>query len=108
MASKLVPGSVVRVSCGTFDPARLAEVERMSRETAAYLVPAIRSLPGMLSYFAAVSPSGSIVHVSIWDSDAHAQQMSRLKEMIVDARNAALAVGVEFAPIVNYPVSWTI
>ncbi len=108
MTSKLVAGSVVRVSRGTFDPARFAEVERMSRETAAYLVPAIRSLPGMLSYFAAVSPSGSLVHVSIWDSDAHAQQMSHLKEMIVDARQAALAVGVEFTPIVNYPVSWTI
>ncbi len=108
MTSKLVAASVVRVSCGTFDPARFAEVERMSQETAAYLIPAIRRLPGMLSYFAAVSPSGSMVHVSIWDSDAHAQQMSRLKEMIVDARNAALAVGVEFAPIVNYPLSWTI
>ena len=108
MTSKLVPGSVVRVSRGTFDPARLAEVERMSRETAAYLIPAIRSLPGVLDYFAAVSPTGSMVHVSIWDSDAHAQQMGRLKEMIVDARNAAVAVGVEFAPIVNYPVSWTV
>lgn len=108
MTSKLVPGSVVRVSCGTFDPARLVEVESMSRETAAYLVPAIRSLPGMLSYYAAVSPSGSMVHVSIWDSEAHAQQMSTLKEMIVDARKAALAVGVEFSPIVNYPVSWTV
>ncbi|HXR91809.1 MAG TPA: hypothetical protein VN750_16175 [Steroidobacteraceae bacterium] len=108
MTSKLMPGAVVRVSRGNFDPARYAEVERMSRETAAYLIPAIRRLPGLVSYFAALSPSGSLVHVSIWDSEAHAQQMSSLKEMIVDARHAGAAVGVEFTPIVNHAVSWEI
>lgn len=108
MTLRLAPGAVVRVSRGTFDPARFAEVEGMSRETAVYLVPAIRRLPGLLDYVAAVSPSGSLVHVSIWDSDEHAQQMSSLKEMIIDARQAAVASGVEFAPIVNHPVSWTV
>jgi hypothetical protein len=34
--------------------------------------------------------------------------MASLKEMIVDARHAAEAVGVTFIPIVNYPVSWEI
>jgi hypothetical protein len=34
--------------------------------------------------------------------------MSRLKEMIVDARRDSEAVGVTFIPIVNYPLSWTI
>jgi hypothetical protein len=72
------------------------------------LTPAIRKLPGLIQYFAAVSPSGSIVHVSIWESDAHAQQMSSLKEMIVDARQDAEAVGVQFTPIVNHPISWTV
>jgi hypothetical protein len=28
--------------------------------------------------------------------------------MIVDARQAAEAVGVQFIPIVNYPSAWTI
>jgi hypothetical protein len=59
-------------------------------------------------YFAAASPTGSIVHVSIWDTDERAQQMSRLKEMIVDDRKAAEAVNVTFVPIVNYPVSWVV
>jgi len=49
-----------------------------------------------------------MVHVSIWDSDEHAQQMGHLKEMIVDARKAAEAAGVQFTPIVNYPISWDI
>jgi hypothetical protein len=34
--------------------------------------------------------------------------MSRLKEMIVDARRDAEKAGVAFIPIVNYPVDWTI
>jgi hypothetical protein len=108
MESTLPPTAVVRVSRGNFDPARLAEVERMARDTGTYLIPAIGRLPGLLHYSAAVSPSGSMVHVSIWDSDEHAAQMGRLKEMIVDAREAALAVGVEFIPIVNYPIAWNI
>jgi hypothetical protein len=62
----------------------------------------------LVEYFAAASPTGSIVHISIWETDEHAQQMSRLKEMIVNARNDAEAVGVTFVPIVNYPVSWAV
>ena len=49
-----------------------------------------------------------MVHASFWDSEEHAQQMSHLKEMIVDARQAAVAVGIEFVPIVNYPITWNI
>lgn len=108
MTMSLPPAAVVRVSRGDFDPARFAEVERMTRATGTYLIPAISRLPGLLGYFAAVSPSGSMVHVSTWDSDEHARQMSELKEMIVDARRDAEAVGVQFIPIVNYPVAWHI
>ena len=61
-----------------------------------------------VSYHAGASPDGSVVHVSIWESDEHAQQMSRLKEMIVDARQDAEKAGVTFIPIVNYPIDWTI
>jgi hypothetical protein len=55
-----------------------------------------------------VSAEGSVAHVSLWRSHDDAQQMSRLKEMIVDARGAAEAAGVNFAPIVNHPIVWTI
>ena len=108
MESALPATAVLRVSRGTFDPARFAEVERMSQTTGTYLIPAIRKLPGLIRYFAAVSPAGSYVHVSLWDSDAHAAQMGSLKEMIVDARRDAEALGVQFTAIVNHPVSWTI
>ncbi|SRR5260370_1390033 len=101
-------GPVVRVSRGTFDPARFAEVQEMMMATRSYLIPAIRRLPGLISYFAGASPDGSMVNVSVWESDAHAAQMGALKEMTVDARNDAAAVGVEFINVVNYPIAWTI
>ncbi len=104
----LPPTSVIRVSRGDFDPARFAEVDRMTRDTGTYLIPAIKRLSGLAAYFAGASPTGSIVHVSLWESDAHARQMGSLKEMVVDARREAEAVGVEFAPIAGYPVAWQI
>lgn len=42
------------------------------------------------------------------ESDGHAQQISRLKEMIIDARKASEVVGFQFSPIVNHPLSWTV
>lgn len=108
MPSRLPQPGVVRVSCAAFDPSRFPEVERMTPDTGAYLIPAIGRLPGLSAYYAGVSPSGSIVHVSFWESDAHAQQMAELSEMTINARRDAEAVGVNFIPIVNYPIKWRI
>ena len=107
-ADPIPPAAVVRVSRANFDPARFPEVREMTVATGRYLIPAIKKLPGLISYHAGASPDGSVVHVSIWESDEHAQQMSRLKEMIVDARQDAEKAGVTFIPIVNYPIDWTI
>ena len=107
-ADPIPPTAVVRVSRGNFDPARFPEVHEMTVATGRYLIPAIKQLPGLISYYACNSPDGSAVHVSVWESDEHAQQMSRLKEMIVDARQDADVAGVTFIPIVNYPIDWTI
>jgi hypothetical protein len=53
---------------------------------------------------------GSIVQVSVWDTDEHAAQLDRLKEMVVDGRRDMEAVGVTFTPIFNYPIdrTWTV
>ncbi len=80
----------------------------MARDTGAYLIPAIQELPGLLGYYAGVSPSGSMVHVSLWESDEKAQQMARLQKMVVNARQDAEKVGVQFIPIVNYPIAWNL
>jgi hypothetical protein len=108
MTESLPATAVVRVSRATFDPSRFAEVDAMNKKTSEYLIPAIRLLPGLLHFYAGVSPEGSAVQVSVWDSGKHAAQLDRLTEMTVDARGEAEAVGVTFTPIVNYPVNWTI
>src|SRR5258708_34921938 len=75
-------GPVLRVSRGKFDPGRFAEVQEMVTATSSYLIPAIRRLPGLISYFVGASPDGSMVNVSVWDSDEHAAPMGALKEMM--------------------------
>ena len=105
MTSELPATAVVRVSQASFDAARFAEIDQMSKTTGDYLIPAIQKLEGLLAYYAERSPDGSMVHVSLWDSDEHAQQMGSLKEMIVDARGDFDAVGATFVPIVDYPLS---
>jgi hypothetical protein len=108
MTESLSATAVVRVSRGTFDPSRFAEVDAMNKKTSEYLAPAIKRLPGLIHFYAGVSPGGSIVAVSVWDSDEHATQLNQLKEMIVDARGEAEAAGVAFTPILDYPIGWTI
>jgi hypothetical protein len=108
MSESLPAAAVVRVSAGRFDPGRFAEVDAVNTKVSGYLVPAIGRLPGLIHWYAGVSPAGSIVNVSVWDSDEHAAQMGQLKEMTVDARGEMEAVGVTFRPIVNHPVNWTI
>jgi quinol monooxygenase YgiN len=108
-ADPIPPTAVIRVSRANFDPARFSQAREMTIATGRYLIPAIKKLPGLISYYAGVSPDGSAVHVSVWESDEHAQQMSRLKEMIVDAQQDAAKVGVTFMrPIVDYPIDWSI
>ena len=108
MTEPLSATAVVRVSRGSFDPGRFAEVDAMNKKVSEYLIPAIQQLPGLIHWYAGVSPEGSIVNVSVWDSDEHAAQMDQLTEMTDAARGEAEAVGVTFTPIVNYPVNWTI
>src|SRR4051812_3299747 len=101
--------AVVRLSRATFDPIRFDAVDAMSRKISGYIVPALRRLPGLLHFYSGVSPKGSMVQVSIWDTDEHAAQLSSLKEMAVDGRRDMESVGVSFTPIVHYPIdqTWT-
>ena len=69
--------------------------------------PGHQTAAGLLHFYAGVSPKGSIVQVSVWDTDGHAAQLDRLKEMVVDGRRDMEAVGVTFTPIFNYPMDWT-
>jgi gamma-glutamylcyclotransferase (GGCT)/AIG2-like uncharacterized protein YtfP len=108
MTESLPATAFVRVSRATFDPSRFAEVDAMNTKTSDYLIPAIKQLPGLIHFYAGVSPEGSAVHVSIWDSEEHAARLDHLKEMTVIARAEAEAAGATFHPIINYPINWTI
>jgi hypothetical protein len=108
MIESLPATAVVRVSRATFDPSRFAEVDAANTKTSEYLIPAVEQLPGLIHFYAGVSPEGSMVQISVWDTDEHAAQLSGLKEMVVIARGEMEAVGVTFTPIVHYPVSWTL
>jgi len=109
MSSPVIPaGGVIRVSHATFEPGRFAEVEQMLRNTSTYLSPAIKRLEGLIGYYAGASPEGSVVAVSLWDSDAHASEMANLTAMTVDARREAEAVGVSAPVIVNHGLVWQI
>lgn len=108
MTESLPATAVVRVSRGNFDPGRFAEVDAANVRVSEYLIPAIKALPGLIHWYAGVSPEGSIMNVSVWDSDEHAEQMGQLREMTIVARGEMEAIGVTFTPIINYPVNWTI
>ena len=108
MPEPLPATAVVRASRATFDPSRFAEVDATHTKTAEYLLPAVEQLPGLIHFYAGVSPDGSALQVSVWDSEQHSAQLSHLKEMVVVARGEMEAVGVTFTPIVTYPISWTI
>jgi hypothetical protein len=107
IAESLPTTAVVRVSRASYDPSRFAEVDAMSKKTSEYIIPAIRRLPGLIHFYAGVSPKGSIVQVSVWDTDEHAAQLDHLKEMVVDGRRDMESVGVTFTPIFNHPIDQT-
>jgi quinol monooxygenase YgiN len=100
---------IVRISKGRYPADRHEVVTRRLAESAATLVPAIRALPGCLSYHAGSDPAtNTMVNVSTWDSLDHAQAMASLGAMQALAQEF-IALGVEFErPIANYPVLWSL
>jgi quinol monooxygenase YgiN len=97
----------VRISKGRYKPELHAEVTARLDASSKSLVPAIRAMPGCLSYYVGSDEaSGTMVNVSAWDTLEHAQAMSSLPQMAALAKEF-MALGVEFErPIVNYPVLW--
>jgi quinol monooxygenase YgiN len=97
----------VRISKGHYKSELHAEVTARLAASSTSLVPAIRALPGCLSYYAGSDQSSStMVNVSVWDTLEHAQAMGSLPEMAALAKEF-IGLGVEFErPIANYPVLW--
>jgi hypothetical protein len=111
LTESLPANAFIRVGRVTFDPSLYDAVVVADKATSEYLIPAIKELPGLISWFSGVSPEGSLSQVSIWDTEAHAAQMDNLKAMRVRARDDFGAVGVTFtaetATYTNYPITWS-
>ncbi len=98
---------IIRISRGRYKPELHTEVTARLQASAKSLVPAIKALPGCISYcVGSEEASSTMVNVSVWDSLEHAQAMGSLPEMGALAKDF-IALGVEFErPIINYPSLW--
>jgi hypothetical protein len=100
---------IIRLSRGKYPPTQHDAMAQRLSDSAASLLPAIKGLPGCLSYYAAIDEeSCTLVNVSVWDTLAHAQAMATLAPMLALAGEFA-ALGVEFErPIINYETLWSL
>ena len=99
---------IVRISRGHFPSSQYEEVRRFIEAAAEPMVPAIKSLCGLLYYHVAVDPiTNTVVNVSIWTELDAAKQMDTLAAMLA-LRPGAEQVGIQFDPIANYEPLWTI
>ena len=98
---------VIRISKGHFDPQRVADVDRLLRESEATLRPALLALPGLQAYHVGIDATGcAMTNTSLWDTREHAMQMASLQAML-DLRARFEALGVRFEDITNHQVLWT-
>ncbi len=97
----------VRVSKGSYAAALHRQVSDKLDASSASLIPALRRLPGCVSFFAAAdAASNTMVNVSVWDTLEHAEALTSLPEMTALAKEF-VALGVAFErPVVNYDVMW--
>jgi hypothetical protein len=99
---------VVRISIGHFSPEKYNDVKRLIEESATPLVPAIKSLRGLLYYHASVDPvTNTVVNVSIWEDVEAARQLDSLQPMLAQ-RPILEQAGVTFDKIANYQPLWKI
>lgn len=104
-----VPGGspVVRVSLGWYPPEKVDEVAAFMDYEGKVLGDAIKSLPGLISYYSGLDrKQHALTNVSLWKDLASAEQMATLQLMIEQGK-ALAAIGVNFVrPIANSESLW--
>jgi quinol monooxygenase YgiN len=100
---------IIRISRGSYPISKHTEFTARMAAASTTLVPAIKKLPGCLSYYAATDEASStMVNVSVWDTLEHAQAMSALPEMTALAKEF-VSLGATFErPIINYSALWNL
>jgi len=101
--------AVVRVSIGSFDPEKAADVEAKLIESKAELEAGIHAMRGNLGYYAGVDRiNNAMSNVSIWDSIEAANQMATFQPML-NLAEKFVALGVRFQrPILNFVTVWAV
>lgn len=96
----------VRVARGTFAPELHDELAERLRAAEAEISGPIRELPGLIDYYAGIDrASSSMIRVSVWDTEAHAESMSELPQVRA-VRAEFEAKGVVWEPVITYEVAW--
>ena len=97
----------VRISRASYAAALHPQVGAKLDSSSESLIPALRRLPGCVSFFAgADAVSNTMVNVSVWDTLEHAEALTSLPEMTTLAKEF-VQLGVAFErPVVNYEVMW--
>jgi quinol monooxygenase YgiN len=99
---------VVHLSRGRFDPVRCDTVRALLSAAETDLIPAIRRLPGLISYDAALDEaSGSVITVSVWEAFEPAAALSAVPEMLA-LRDSFATQSVTFEPTIIYEGLWRI
>jgi quinol monooxygenase YgiN len=96
----------VRLSRGRFAADKFQEMADRLQAAEEILSPAIRALPGLIEYYAGIdAESSTMIRVSVWDKAEHAEQISKLPE-ILRLRSEFEQAGVQWEPVNTYSVAW--
>jgi hypothetical protein len=99
---------VIRISNGSFEKDKVAEVEQALQDGRDLLYPAIARLPGLIAFYVAIDRrTGHVTNTSLWESFEAADQMRTLPEMLSE-RSRVNALGVEFDTITNHDLLWDV
>jgi hypothetical protein len=100
--------TVVRISHGRFDPAKMDEAEQLLIDSDAALREPLQQLRGLVHYYVGIDrEQGFLANVSVWETLEDAHQMDSLQAML-DQRPILEAAGIGFEPITNHDTVWTI
>jgi hypothetical protein len=100
--------TVVRISHGRFDPAKMDEAEQLLIDSEPALREPLQQLRGLVHYYVGIDrEQGFLTNVSVWETLEDAHQMDSLQAML-DQRPILQAAGISFEPITNHDTVWTI
>lgn len=96
----------IRCARGRFSADRYEAVAKRLDDVQKKLAPAIRTVPGLIDYYAGIDrASNTTMSVSIWDTAEHATALETLPAAVT-ARNALAKEGVEWDDFATFTVSW--